>query len=481
MGRNQYLEHYRFSRRRKQRVFYFLPYAVLTTILVILLCIAGYLYLRNQSLASRGVLSPHAQGQGPDGLAAASGSNAAASDEAQEPSLIAQADRLAAGYDYDAAIKLLKSGSDPSEEAADRIAKYEQLKSTLVRADPYKVTHIFFHSLIIDTSKAFDGDSKSKGYNQMMATKDEFEKIIQSMYDKGFVLVRLHDVAHEAVQEDGSKKFVQGDIMLPPGKKPFVMSQDDVCYYEYMDGDGFASRIIIGPDGKPTCEMKKDDGSVVTGNYDLIPILDDFIDKHPDFSYKGARAVIALTGYNGILGYRTDSAYNTDKYKQEHPGFDFEKERADAKKVAQCLKDNGYELASHSWGHRQMGTIPMDHFIADTDKWESEVEPLTGPSDIILFPFGSDIGDWHPYAADNQRFQYLYSKGFRYFCNVDARQYWVQIGDDYMRQGRRNIDGFRMYYDLPETNPTKDHLSDLFDVSKVFDRRRPTPVPKMGE
>ena len=50
-----------------------------------------------------------------------------------------------------------------------------------------------------------------------------------------------------------------------------------------------------------------------------------------------------------------------------------------------------------------------------------------------------------------------------------------------MRQGRRNLDGFRMYYDLPETNPTKDHLSDLFDVSEVFDRRRPTPVPKMSE
>lgn len=483
MGHNQYLEHYRFRRRRKQRVMYFLPYAILTAILVILLCIAGYLYLRNQSLSSRGVLSANAQGQGPGGVPAGTASNAAANptDEASEPPLIQQADRLAAGYDYDAAIKLLQSAPNPTAEETARIAQYEQTKNTLVRTDPYKITHIFFHSLIIDTSKAFDGDSKSKGYNQMMATKDEFKKIIQSMYDKGFVLVRLHDVAHEVTADEGTKKFVQGDIMLPPGKQAFVMSQDDVCYYEYMDGDGFASRIIIGPDGKPTCEMKQDDGSMVTGEYDLIPILDDFIDKHPDFSYKGARAVIALTGYNGILGYRTDAAYDTDQYKQAHPGFDFEKERADAKKVAQCLKDNGYELASHSWGHRQMGTIPMDHFIADTDKWESQVEPLTGPSDIILFPFGSDIGDWHPYTTDNQRYDYLHSKGFRYFCNVDARRYWVQIGDDYMRQGRRNIDGFRMYYDLPETNPTKDHLSDLFDVSKVFDRRRPVPVPKMGD
>ena len=57
-----------------------------------------------------------------------------------------------------------------------------------MRADPKKVTHVFFHSLIIDTSKAFDGDSREKGYNQVMTTKDEFMKILQSMYDRGLYL-----------------------------------------------------------------------------------------------------------------------------------------------------------------------------------------------------------------------------------------------------------------------------------------------------
>ena len=78
--------------------------------------------------------------------------------------------------------------------------------------------------------------------------------------------------------------------MLPPGKQPFVMSQDDVCYYEYMEKDGFATKMIIGEDGRPTNEMKLDDGSVLVGSYDLVPLLQDFIDEHPDFSYKGAKA-----------------------------------------------------------------------------------------------------------------------------------------------------------------------------------------------
>ena len=69
----------------------------------------------------------------------------------------------------------------------------------------------------------------------------------------------------------------KGEILLPEGKQAFVMSQDDVCYYEYMDGDGFASRMVIGADGKPTCEMKLDDGTISTGSYDLVPLLEDFI------------------------------------------------------------------------------------------------------------------------------------------------------------------------------------------------------------
>lgn len=382
--------------------------------------------------------------------------------------LLADAKALADEYDYDGAIALLTSDPDysSSPEAVEAAATYTEAKSRLVRVNPQEVTHVFFHSLIDDTSKAFDGDSREGGYNQMMTTASEFLKMMQSMYDRGYVLVRIHDLAYETTDENGQPKFVYGDIMLPEGKKAFVMSQDDVCYYEYMKDDGFASRIVIGEDGYPTCEMVQEDGSVVTGDFDLVPLLEKFIQEHPGFSYKGARAIIAFTGYNGILGYRTDEAY-----KDTNPNY--EEDRAQAAKVAQNLREHGWELASHSWGHRNMGTISMEHFIADSQKWANNVESLIGPTDIILYPFGSDIGDWKPYKDDNERFTYLKSLGFRYFCNVDASTpYWMQLGQDHFRQGRRNLDGYRMYY-------YPDSLSDLFNVSEVFDPARPTPVPPM--
>ncbi|MBQ6833650.1 MAG: hypothetical protein IJO55_04450, partial [Lachnospiraceae bacterium] len=153
--------------------------------------------------------------------------------------LLSDADRLALGYDYDRAIELLSS-SDYSDEPSvlEAIASYEETKSTLVRVDPTKITHVFFHSLIMDNDKAFDGDSDEAGYNQVMTTKHEFLEILNQMYDRGYVLVKMHDIAYEKMDENGDISFVTGNIMLPPGKKAFVMSQDDVCYYEYMKNDG---------------------------------------------------------------------------------------------------------------------------------------------------------------------------------------------------------------------------------------------------
>ncbi len=386
--------------------------------------------------------------------------------------LLDEAALLAAGYDYDAAIELLRTseGYDAADPAADprigeAIASYENVKTTLQPVEAEHITHVFFHSLVMDEAKAFDGDSDESGYNQVMTTKDEFLKILDSMYANGFVLVRLHDIASMV---DG--KMTRKELLLPPDKKAVVISQDDVCYYDYMADDGFARRMVVGEDGRPACEMVLADGTVSVGSYDLVPILEDYIAEHPDFSYKGARAVIALTGYQGILGYRT-----AESYKAESPTYDADRLAASA--VAQSLRDNGWELASHSWGHRDLGNISYDKFKTDCDKWENEVESLIGPTDIILYPFGADISDWHPYNHENERFNYLKSLGFDYFCNVDSAQYWVQLGDDYLRQGRRNLDGYRMWMDIAAgEDHSKRKLDDLFTAEDVFSPNRPTPV-----
>ena len=392
--------------------------------------------------------------------------------------ILKKAQKLAVQYDYDKAIKTIKSydNYDAYENMTAAVEKYERIKASCVSWPISEVTHVFYHTLIKDTGKAFDGDYKEGDYNQVMTTIDEFNKITESMYEKGYVMVSIYDLA--TVNGDGTMS--EGEILLPEGKIPFILSQDDVCYYHYMDGDGFASRLIVDEDGKIRNEYIEEDGSVSVGDYDMVPLIDRFVEEHPDFSYRGARGIIALTGYNGILGYRTDSSYKTrpddldDNKKQwleDHPDFSIKKERAAAGKVAEAMKEEGWLFASHTWGHLNVGEISLERLKTDTEKFKENVDPLIGGTDIIIFAFGADLTQMEDYSGE--KFEYLKSQGYNYYCNVDSSRYFVQLRDTYLRMGRRNLDGYRMYYN-PEL------LSDLFDASEVFDKSRPTPVPPMG-
>ena len=386
--------------------------------------------------------------------------------------------KAAAQYDYDKALKYLKKC--PTYKTSDKLKteakKIKKEKDSCVSWPIEEVTHVFYHTLIKDPSKAFDGDYKTDGFNQVMTTIDEFNKITQSMYDKGYVMVSIYDLA--STDENGN--MTQGEILLPPGKIPFVLSQDDVSYYHFMDGDGYASKLIVDEDGKVRNEYVEDDGSVSVGDYDMVPLIDRFVEEHPDFSYRGAKGIIALTGYNGILGYRSDISYETrpdglDADKVEwldaHPDFSLEEEQKGAKKVAEAMKKNGWLFASHTWGHLNVAEVSLERIQADTQRFKENVDPLIGGTDIIIFAFGADLTQIEDYSGE--KFDYLKAQGYNYYCNVDSSKYFVQLRDNYFRMGRRNLDGYRMYY-----NP--EMLEDLFDAGSVLDSSRPLPVPSMG-
>ena len=225
----------------------------------------------------------------------------------------------------------------------------------------------------------------------------------------------------------------------------------------------------------------------------MLTILEDFIEAHPDFSYRGARGTIAVTGYNGIFGYRTsDYWYNwnceyfdqqnaDERQRMYYNNENIEADKAAAKEIAAAMKELGWTIASHSWGHIYIGSSSYGRVCWDSDMWEREVAPLVGGTDIIIFAFGEDLDGWQGYAADNEKFLYLKQKGFDYYCNVDASsEHWIQIGanKDYFRQARRNLDGTRMWEAVMSYTDSSYHnrLSDLFDARDIFDPARPTPV-----
>ena len=432
--------------------------------------------------------------------------------DAAAAELIKKTDLLAAGYYYDDAITAISAFEhlDRSPEASQKLAEYQAAKASAKRYESMDtITHIFFHSLIVDTDRAFGKGSYQKGgYNQWMTTVDEFKFLLNSMYERGFVLVTPYQVASEVTDENGKAKFVEGDIYLPEGKKPFLMSQDDVNYYGNMiadsdaginstpvfaskKGDGFAHKIIIGEDGKPTCEYMDKDGNILVGEYDLVPILEAFIQEHPDFAYQGARAVLGVTGYEGVFGYRVKPGYAKNMTAEAYA-----KEVEGAKAITQCLKDNGWIIASHSYGHpnysfpdEKTAQGKANRVAKDVAKFKDRVEFVIGECDIIIYPHGADVAGNEMYSLDNPSFKVLYEAGYRYFFNVNSSDYWVQMGEDYYRGGRRNVDGYRMWYHpykLDDLMGSKiiqyyDKNNNLVEkeVSEAFDKGRPCPVPQV--
>ena len=392
-----------------------------------------------------------------------------------------EADRIAASYDYDKALALVAEYESTYENAEDCSAYKQELQTQKAQCarweDTTHIPHIFFHSLIADTDRAFDGDEDEDGYNLYMTTISEFNAIMEQMYARGYVLVDIHDMIKQVKTDDGSTVYRQGDIYLPAGKKPFVLSVDDVNYYKYMTdgngddyadakGDGFAHKLVIGKDGKVTNEYYEKDGTLVTGSYDVMPLLEDFIEKHPDFSYRGAKGILAVTGYEGVFGYHTHP-----DWKKKLTADEYNKEVEQAKAVSEAIKKQGWTIASHSYAHFGYGSCDTYEHALDVQKWADQVKPIVGETDVLIYPFGEDIAGAEEYTG--VKFKTMYDEGFRIFCNVDASQdYWVQIHDSYMRQGRINLDGYRLYH-------SPNLIKNLIDAKTVIDSARPTPVPSI--
>ena len=410
---------------------------------------------------------------------------------------IAEADEVAAAYDYDGAIAMIQQipGYDTDNELINAIAGYTAAKSAMELKDATKVPHIFYHSLIVDPDRAFDqtkwGADEIAGINAWMTTVDEFDRITQQMYDNGWILIRMRDLVTETTDAEGNVHFrANKNLYLPAEKKPYVLSIDDWSYYHSYEGKGYGEKAVLDENGKVKILYTDAEGHTDIGDYDVLPRLNTFIEQHPDASFHGARGLVAMTGYNGVFGYRTDVAYKTHErldrdqaeWLEAHPDFNWDQDVAEAKKIAEACKAEGWEFACHTWGHLSVTDKSVETLSADQDRWQNTVANITGKTDTIIFAHGNDIGTWRPYdAATNPVYAYYKSMGYNFYANVDASsEYWVQINDGNVRQGRIDCDGLQMWRALSGTAKIN-VFENLFDVASVFDSRRPTPVSATGK
>lgn len=381
--------------------------------------------------------------------------------------IIAQAKLLCAEYDYYGAAALIEgfSGNMDSFPALKQLyAQSVEGKDSLVKwSDTNNILNLSFQMLIADPQRAFQDQKYSASYNKNFVTTEEFTKILHQLYENNYILISLSDIF-----KDGQLQ----ELYLPEGKKPLILTQTQVNYNTYMvdgdgdkladkDGDGFASRLIIDDNGNITCEMVDANGQVQTGAFDLVPILNSFITTHPDFSYKGARAVLALTGYDGLFGYRTnakaESIFGAEAYANEIDN---------AKKIADALRAEGYELACYTYDNAAYGQMTGSQIQYDLTMWNNEVTPILGNIDTLVYAKESDISESAaPYEGD--KFAVLQDFGFvKYLGFCRDGETWCSEGDDHIRFGRFLVTGANM-------KNHADWFEDIFDAQTVLDATRP--------
>jgi hypothetical protein len=269
------------------------------------------------------------------------------------------------------------------------------------------------------------------------------------LYKKHYILVDIRDTF--TLKTVGGKTLIfKKPLMIPKGTKPIIISIDDMNYYDYMRKNGNVWRLVLDKDGSVATESVTPQGTrVISHDNEIVPILDSFVAKHPDFSLNGAKGMINLTGYEGVLGYRTNDTHSPH----------YAAEKAAALKVIQRLKATGWTFASHGYGHLADASISYARFVEDTNRWMREVEPLIGPTPVYVYPFGDRV------PTGSAKYEYLIHEGFHVLCSVGPKTYY-QWKPDCMMVDRRHIDGIALHGE-------KRDLQDLFDANQVIDKRRP--------
>ncbi len=293
--------------------------------------------------------------------------------------------------------------------------------------------HLFFHPLVSSPRLAFTPDKLGQGFKDYFIDVREFRRIMPQLYRHGWVLVDIHAVA-------------SGPLLVPVGKKPLLLSIDDLNYNGYMRERGTGWRLILDRSGNVQVEERTSDGHRRgSRTQEIVPLLDDFVAAHPDFSLNGAKGVIAETGYEGVLGERTNELHAPDIAAR----------RERVRRLVSRLKATGWTFASHSFGHLDFAHIPLDRAVRDATRWRDEVEPLVGKTDVFIYAFGA-------LAPPSTRVVLTRQFGFRIFCSIDVNPV-LQRSGGVVTIARRHIDGFAF-------DGQRRALKPFFNVADVIDR-----------
>ena len=293
------------------------------------------------------------------------------------------------------------------------------VKAETINIEENNVEHFFTHELIYNTDLAFSNKNSLKNnFDRDHLTVAEFKKILNSLYNANYILVNFEDVYEEL---DG--RYVKKTNTDFNGKKPLILSFDDMTYD--TKGRGIVEKILV-KDGE-IYDYSSIEEEKYSQDRDCVTVLEKFIEKNPDFSYNSARAILCVTGYNGILGYRVfEGTYLNEKKLEE--------EEKKLIELIKTLKEKGYRFASHSYGHLNTAFASYEKFRTDIIKWDNEVKKYVGETKIFCYPEGG-----HRSGSVNN--ELLKKNGFKIFLCTGNKPTEKENNENILYLYRHTLDG----------------------------------------
>ncbi len=370
--------------------------------------------------------------------------------EKEQEDLLAQAEDLAKAYHYEDAITLLQTSDElrDDERAAEAVETYQRGLDQMYVYDG-AIGHLCFTNLVVDTDRAFDGDEYAPVYRQNMITLEEFENILNTLYDSGYILIDIHSLAEKVETADGDITLIERDAKIPEGRKPLILSVENLNYESVRNGDGVATRLALDGDGNVGAVYTDEGGHDLIGPYDVVPVVEQFIEEHPDFSFQGARGIIALSGAKGVFGYAVE----------EESSADYKENQQTVKEIADKLREDGWTFATEGYGYLEMGNLTYEDLREDVIKWRDTIGPLVGECDTLLYPSGSEVD----YSTEKAAL--LFNQGYCYLVGMWSDNDYLEVNQKYLRQTRRTITGYVL-----ENYPN--NFSTYFSTSAILDDAR---------
>ncbi len=296
-----------------------------------------------------------------------------------------------------------------------------------------------FNTLMAFPEKALDkNNSNSIAYDESKLTTNEFLKILEELYKNNYILVDIFDIID-------NETLTLKTIKLPPNKKPIILTFDNVTYKSNYQNLGEIDKIIIDRNNNlASYTTKKSIQDRISYDNEFILIIENFIKKHPDFSFKNAKGIIFFTGENGILGYNTS---------HKNTGNKFESKKVSA--VIKKLKNLNWKFGSNNYCYSSENSLNDLEFAKQLNLWNQEIKSIIGDTILYAYPYGI-----HDEKSISKQ-EILLSSGFKIFFENSMQNELKKYGN-MIKINRKEINGKTLRNNVSE-------LSKIFDCSNVYD------------